>query len=54
MSEQELDNLLEAVNDAVNAEGTDVVWLISPPLAVNDNDREWPLEPFPQGWHASP
>jgi len=53
MSEQELDDLLETVNDSVNAEGNDVVWMISPPLAVNDNEAEWPLLPFPEGWGAS-
>ena len=53
MSEQEFNDLLETVNDAVNAEQSDIVWMISPPLAVNDNQEEWPLLPFPEGWNAS-
>lgn len=53
MSEQELDDLLVNVNEAVNDNRNDVLWMISPPLAVNDNEAEWPLLPFPEGWTAS-
>ncbi len=53
MNDQEFDDLLEAVADEVNAKSDDVVWIISAPVAVNDNDPEWPLLPFPDGWHAS-
>jgi len=54
MSEVEYDGLVQTVSDEVSAKDDNVVWMISPPLAVNDNEPEWPLLAFPEGWHASP
>lgn len=60
MSEVEFDLLLDAVQAAIAPDfGEDFVAQSVPlrpqlPRAANDNDRnDWPLIPFPDGWHAS-
>ncbi len=56
MTEREYDGLLEAVQEAINPAGSDVLWAepVEVPTAANDNRTEWPLTPFPEGWIASP
>ena len=55
MNDLEFDRLLDAVSDAFKERPYDSLW--SPPLvpsiAANDNDLEWALVPFPDGWTAS-
>jgi len=58
MREAEYEQMLDAVNDvfALVPEEEPVATLIpifmQRPKAANDNQLEWPLIPFPQGWHA--
>lgn len=56
MTEREYDHLLDAVQDAINPACNDLILLdlADLPAAANDNSVEWPLTPFPDGWHASP
>lgn len=58
MSEAEFERLLDAVNAAVAPipqqdfmAGMTVSYRV--PEAANDNGGEWPLIPFPDGWHAA-
>jgi hypothetical protein len=63
MSEVEFDRLLSAVS-AVIAPRTEETALTAqpdvaqvrsgrPPQAANDNEVEWPLLPFPEGWNGA-
>lgn len=58
MSEAELDDLLKMVRTEIEQDmqldSLDQPLLrCSPPSAANDNEGEWPLVPFPDGWTAS-
>ena len=58
MSEAEFERLLDAVNTAIAPipqqdfmAGMMILGRV--PNAANDNGGEWPLIPFPDGWHAA-
>jgi len=58
MSEAEFERLLDAVNAAIAPIPqqdfmTGMMTFGSLPSASNDNELEWPLVPFPDGWHAA-
>jgi hypothetical protein len=58
MSEAEFERLLDAVNAAIAPTPpfdfmTGMMTFGRPPEAANDNGSEWPLIPFPDGWHAA-
>jgi hypothetical protein len=58
MSEAEFERLLDAVNTAIAPvpQADFIAGLTTyghPADAANDNGLEWPLIPFPDGWHAT-
>jgi hypothetical protein len=58
MSEAEFERLLDAVNTAIAPvpQADFIAGLTTygqPTDAANDNGLEWPLIPFPDGWHAA-
>jgi hypothetical protein len=58
MSEAEFERLLDAVNAAIapipqHDFMTGMMVSDRAPEACNDNGLEWPLIPFPDGWHAA-
>ena len=58
MSEAEFERLLDAVNTAIAPipQQDFVAGMMASgrvPEAANDNGGEWPLIPFPDGWHAA-
>ena len=61
MSQAEFERLLDDVriamaavpeDDITNHASADRGAYHRPPRAANDNDRAWPLIPFPEGWYA--
>ena len=58
VSEAEFERILDAVSAAVAPIPqqdflTGMMTFGCPAEAANDNDGEWPLIPFPDGWHAA-
>jgi hypothetical protein len=58
MSEAEFERLLDAVNTAIAPipQQDFVAGMMASAHvteAANDNGAEWPLVPFPDGWHAA-
>jgi hypothetical protein len=58
MSEAEFERLLDAVNTAIAPipQQDFVAGMMASGRAAeaaNDNGAEWPLIPFPDGWHAA-
>ena len=57
MRDAEFDRLLDIVRSTVAVEEPDAFLedgdVTELPFAANDNEREWPLLPFPTGWIAS-
>lgn len=59
MTEVEYSRILDAVSGAVATPRraiplADTAFRNAPPAAANDNDdSNWPLIPFPQGWSGS-
>ena len=58
MSEAEFERLLDAVSVAIAPIPQQdflagMMGCSRAPEAANDNGAEWPLIPFPDGWHAA-
>ena len=60
MSEVEFELMLDVVREAFACEPQEdtmvhlIPTTVSPPKAANDNQSaDWPLVPFPDGWHAA-
>lgn len=58
MSEAEFDYILDAVKAEIEADMRDdlrseAMFFAPIPVAANDNDGQWPMLPFPDGWQAS-
>jgi hypothetical protein len=58
MSEAEYNRLLESVRMAIEPAPQEDFLAELPlfeqrPRAANDNQKAWPLVPFPEGWHAA-
>jgi hypothetical protein len=51
--ERLLNDVALAMEMAPQQDGIEAPFENTPPRAANDNQRTWPLIPFPDGWCAS-